>query len=189
MYLASKWYIHLDRIWVIIYINFGTNQPPFFLTLFRMGIFGVAHGWGGGLPRLFGLLILNRVKRTTILSLFRAILPNQNKKISSKRLDLFIKYLFRPILCGFLLPWTHLLLSDTLWLLKISFCVSEAVIGRCSEIYSLEINAKPATRDINHFLIDVGRGLHSCLLPTKFRTFIQEKPPWFIICVDCSKDV
>ena len=104
------------------------------------------------------------------------------KKISNKRLDLFIKYLLRPILCG-------LFLSYTLWLLKISFCVSEAVIGRCSEIYSLEINAKPATRDINHFLIDVDRGLHSCLLPTKFRTSIQKKPPWFIICIDCSKDV
>ena len=47
------------------------------------------------------------------------------------------------------------------------FYVSEAVIGTCSEIYSFETYAKPATRDINHFLIDVSRGLYPCLLPTE----------------------
>ena len=31
MYSASRWYTHLDRLWVIIYISFGTNQPPFSL--------------------------------------------------------------------------------------------------------------------------------------------------------------
>ena len=50
---------------------------------------------------------------------------------------------------------------------NIFFYVSEAVIGRCSEVYSLEINAKPATRDVNHFFVDVGRGLHPCLLLTE----------------------
>ena len=59
------------------------------------------------------------------------------------------------------------MLSYTLWLLKIYFYVSETVIGRCSKVYSLEINAKSATRDINRFFIDAGRGLHPCLLPTE----------------------
>ena len=40
-------------------------------------------------------------KRTTISFLIRAILANQNKKFSNTRLDLFIKYLFRPVLCRF----------------------------------------------------------------------------------------
>ena len=47
------------------------------------------------------------------------------------------------------------------------FNVTGAVIGRYSEIYSLEINAKPATKDINCILTDVGRDLPPCLLPTE----------------------
>ena len=112
MYLTSKWYIHLDRLWVIIYINFGNNQWPFSLKEQLLPF------WSG-----------------------------QNKKFSNKRLDLFIKYLFRPILCGFLLSWRHLLLSYTLWLLKYLFYVSEAVIERSSERYSLEINEKTSIQE------------------------------------------
>ena len=47
---------------------------------------------------------------------------------------------------------------------NIFFYISEAVMGRCSDIYRLEIYAKEATRDINHFFIEVGRGLHPRLL-------------------------
>ena len=45
--------------------------------------------------------------------------------------------------------------------------VSEAVIRRCFEIYSLEMNAKPATRDKNCFILDVGRDLNPSLIPTE----------------------
>ena len=31
MFLGSRWQIHLDRHKVIIYINFGSSQPPFSL--------------------------------------------------------------------------------------------------------------------------------------------------------------
>ena len=31
--------------------------------------------------------------------------------------------------------------------------------------YSLEVNPKTTTRDKNHFIIDLGRGLHPSLLP------------------------
>ena len=50
---------------------------------------------------------------------------------------------------------------------KYNFYVSEADIGRCYEIYFLEVNAEPATRDKNSIIIDVGRGLHPSLLPTE----------------------
>ena len=60
-------------------------------------------------------------KRTATPFLIGVILTNKSKRFSNERLDLFIKYLFRPILCEFLLLWRHLLLSYTLWLLKISF--------------------------------------------------------------------
>ena len=44
---------------------------------------------------------------------------------------------------------------------------SETVIGRCCEIYALEVNAKPATKDRNSFIIDVGGSLYLPLLPTE----------------------
>ena len=40
-------------------------------------------------------------------------------------------------------------------------------MGRCCEVYSLEVNAKPATRDKNRFILDVGRGTHPFLLLTE----------------------
>ena len=34
-------------------------------------------------------------------------------------------------------------------------------------MYSIEVNAKPATRHKSRFIIDVGSGLHPPLLPTE----------------------
>ena len=91
MYLASRWYIHLDRLWVIIYINFGSNQLPFSL---KEQLFSL---WSGQFWRI-------KIKKLVTHDLIYS---------SNTFLGLFY--------VDFLLPWRHLLLSYTLWLFKISF--------------------------------------------------------------------
>ena len=104
MYLARRWYIHLDRLWVIIYINFGSNQLPFSL---KEQLFPP---WSG---QFWQIKIKKLVTHDLIYS-------------SNTFLGLFY--------VDFLLPWRHLLLSYTLWLLKCLFYVAEVVVGRCSKI-------------------------------------------------------
>ena len=68
MILGSRWQICLDRLKVIIYVNF---QKQIVALLF---------------------------KRTTIISLFSESLAYKNKNFSNKLPDLFIKYLLKLIL-------------------------------------------------------------------------------------------
>ena len=86
----------------------------------------------------------------------------------NKRLDVFVKYLFRLILlrcfcCVEGISYCHLYYSCQ----KNHFYYSEVVIRRCWERYSFKVIAEPAKRDKNHFNIDIGRGVHWYLLPTK----------------------
>ena len=84
-------------------------------------------------------------KRTTISSLIRAILVNQNKKIGNTRLALFFTYLFRPILCRFLAAVKASVVVAYIMVVKNIFFTLQK---QSSEgVNSLEINAKPATRD------------------------------------------
>ena len=91
MYLASRWYIHLDRLWVIIYINFGSNQLPFSL---KEQLFPP---WSGQFWQI------------------------KIKKLVTHDLTYSLNTFLGLFYVDFLLPWRHLLLSYTLWLLKISF--------------------------------------------------------------------
>ena len=91
MYLASRWYIHLNRLWIIIYIIFGSNKLHFFL---KEQLFPP---WSGQFWQI-------KIKKLVTHDLTYS---------SNTFLGLFY--------VDFLLPWRHLLLSYTLWLLKISF--------------------------------------------------------------------
>ena len=88
MYLASRWYIHLHRLWVIIYIK----QPA---ALF--------------------------FKWTTISSLTGQFWQIKINKLVTHDLTYSSNTFLGLFHVDFLLPWRHLLLSYTLWLLKISF--------------------------------------------------------------------
>ena len=137
MFLGSRWQIHLERF---------RKQPA---TLF--------------------------FKRPTIASLIRKTqITNLNNKWKMKITNLVttnLTYSSNAFIglfyCRFLLPWRHLLLSFILLLLRISFLRFRRVIARHCKKNSLEINVKPATRDKNRFIIDVGRVLHPSLLSTE----------------------
>ena len=95
-------------------------------------------------------------------------MKNENNKFSNKQLDLFMKYLFMPILLQIFAALKASFIVIYIIVVKnIIFTFHfYAVIGRCGEIYSVEVNIKPATRDRSRFIIDVGGGLHPSLLPT-----------------------
>ena len=96
-------------------------------------------------------------------------MKNENNQFSNKQLDLFMKYLFRPILLQiFAAVKASLVVNYIIVVKNISFTFQkEPPEGRCCEIYSLEEKAKPATRDKNRFIIDVGRALHPSLVLTE----------------------
>ena len=81
-------------------------------------------------------------KATTITSLMRESLANQNNNFNNKQRDLIIKYLFRSffadLCCRESISGCHVYYSCE----KYCFYIPEAVVGMCCKIYFLEVNAK-----------------------------------------------